>query len=317
MQKPCLTCVFVFICDMLQASPALHGCLLCWHKGHRVGHKTVYPNNWVHLPPGHHLRSALHGKHLTPVRPTQPVRRAAAGRRGDDEEAGDRTAGARGAGPSALHRRILTRRGGGAVGGTAVQRRAALFSPASASHGTVVAARSAQAGSGNSSDGSDGGSSSGSESLCDTTNTEASGELLETEPAAGQGGSFTPAQSPWPVGMLPAPRRLVFELETAAFAPCDSGGQEVRPGPWRAAFTDPVGVASPLYELLGFNPLLGINYDAMHTIGGVIKDTIIFYIQGRRARKPPMVLYDRLHGIVPIAGGRGKWWVAARRSFAM
>lgn len=38
----------------------------------------------------------------------------------------------------------------------------------------------------------------------------------------------------------------------------------------------------PLYELSSFNPSLFINYDAMHTLGGIIKDCVVWNMQGLR-----------------------------------
>lgn len=289
--------------DAMQASPALYGCLLCWHKGHRVGMKTVYPNNWAYLPAGHRLRAALRGKHLTPGPAAGRQGRRGGGPRRGETEAGEASVPARQARPGASG--ACTRGAGAAgpsrtAGGTAARRRAPLSSPAQASHGRVAAGQS-PGGS------SSGGDSSDSGSTLEPTDTEASSVADEPEPAAGGRGN-TAAQrqtGPWPVDMLPARRRSVVELAAAATAPLAVGGQGLPCGPWRVAFADPVGVASPLYELVGFNPLLGINYDAMHTIGGVIKDTIINYLQGRRKRRAPMLLYDGLHGIKPVAGGRG------------
>ncbi len=83
--------------------------------------------------------------------------------------------------------------------------------------------------------------------------------------------------------------------------------------PWRIAFSDPVGVACAIYAMASFNPVRGINYDPMHTIGGVIKDVIVRYMQALRARSAAIKEYDKRNGALVVAGRQGENACGMRR----
>lgn len=67
---------------------------------------------------------------------------------------------------------------------------------------------------------------------------------------------------------------------------------------------DPSELPCPLYRLAYFNPVLGIQYDGMHTIGGVIKDTVVKGLQGLRTDKASTAVreYDQGNHVTTNAG---------------
>lgn len=62
--------------------------------------------------------------------------------------------------------------------------------------------------------------------------------------------------------------------------------------PWTVLFGEERGVACPVYDLSSFDPVLYLNYDGMHTIGGVVKDTVLFSLQGLRQPNERVKLHD-------------------------
>lgn len=69
-------------------------------------------------------------------------------------------------------------------------------------------------------------------------------------------------------------------------------------------------LACPLYRLSYFNPTTMVNYDSMHTIGGVIKDTCVKGLQGLRTAEASrdLKVYDNKRGIqtgITGVAGRG------------
>ncbi len=115
---------------------------------------------------------------------------------------------------------------------------------------------------------------------------------------AARAGPSATAVPPASAGPLQCPaKRTDEQLRYGLNAPNEAVPQ---PQPGHKRWSGVVGVpgllACPIYELPSFLPTLGINYDAMHTIGGDIKDAIVKYLQGLRTRGPIIIAVDRNRG---------------------
>ncbi|EFJ40399.1 jordan transposition protein [Volvox carteri f. nagariensis] len=75
-------------------------------------------------------------------------------------------------------------------------------------------------------------------------------------------------------------------------------------------------LACPLYRLRYFDPVLGIQYDGMHTIGGVIKDTVVKGLQGMRSGEASDAIreYDQGNKVATDAGKASSDQLAAFRN---
>ena len=71
--------------------------------------------------------------------------------------------------------------------------------------------------------------------------------------------------------------------------------------PWRVTSADPRGVACPLYDLESFDPVHFVQYDGMHTLGGIIKDVVVKGIQGLRVPSAQMVIYNQAGGVTILS----------------
>ena len=98
----------------------------------------------------------------------------------------------------------------------------------------------------------------------------------------------------------PPARRTKAEMWYACNSP--TPGASLVPVPWRITLEDPIGLAFPLYELDSFDPIGGINYDGMHTIYGVMRDTVVRYVQSFRKRSAAMEEYDKKNDIITVSG---------------
>ncbi len=101
-------------------------------------------------------------------------------------------------------------------------------------------------------------------------------------------------QRPWPVNATRPRDRSVVEMHGALVKPTSilEYAFELRDLP------------CPLYTLLYFSPVVGIQYDGMHTIGGVVKDTVVKGLQGMRTDEASSAVrvYDAANGIATDAG---------------
>ncbi len=108
-----------------------------------------------------------------------------------------------------------------------------------------------------------------------------------------------PAPPPAPEPPPPQPpRRTDDELWHGMNSPDEPIPQPPPGGKrWSGVVGEEGCLSCPIYELLSFKPTRGLNYDAMHTIGGVIKDVIIKYLQGLRTRGHAVVEVDTERGV--------------------
>ncbi|EFJ39521.1 hypothetical protein VOLCADRAFT_108607 [Volvox carteri f. nagariensis] len=111
--------------------------------------------------------------------------------------------------------------------------------------------------------------------------------------------ALEPHGSPWHIGQAPARARSFVEMKYALPSPVLPSFSEVD------AANRGLKEACPLYTLPGFDPSKMIQYDAMHTIGGVIKDVVVLGIQGLRAANASdtLVEYDSDNNIQTKTAG--------------
>ena len=264
-----------------------------------VGRKAVYPHHAAHLPNGHPMRGSLAGRHLPPVKVVRrPAGRARVAVRPGTGAKRKRAA----AGTAAVP----------AVGGAGTA--AAVPAVGGAGTAAVPAVGGAGTAAVAAEEAADRSSASGSEeeaSEYSDAEVEPAEEarLLRRETERAQHQQQQPRAGAAAVdrNLAPPPaRRSRAELLSACNEPAPNLAPVVEP--WRLTLQDPPGVAFPLYELDSFDPVNGINYDGMHTIYGVMRDTIVRYVQSMRKRSKGMIEYDNKNDIL-VVGGRGECWV--------